>query len=357
MSYTNEEYCLKWENHSGNLTEVLSSFLKNENLVDVTIACHSNFEKLHMVKAHQMVLSACSSYFEQLFLQNSHPHPIVYLRGVSYEQMEIILDFMYKGQVTVKHEIMEEVLCTARSLMVRGLGEESSPIVDKRSLPEYQENMTNTKRIKIWNKKNTPDHYTVQLSQDNQDMVRPIMTKPELHDDSYDKDTVIKQETSSSMSAEENYEAKENAYSDNNTLIDPNISPTSHQMELNDYLTTAHRAVYDNTLPEDLSCTKKTKLQATEAQHQQVRHRFRADWLKSYNWLAYDCHENIMFCKSCRRWSEVLNDVKTSFAKGSCNFRREILNHHARSKAHKNCMAKEIDELNRSSSVHYHTSI
>ncbi|XP_050533552.1 protein abrupt-like [Daktulosphaira vitifoliae] len=352
MDNSNGEYSLTWKNHNENLTKVFYSFLKNENLVDVTIACHSEFEKLHLVKAHQMVLSACSSYFEQLFLQNSHPHPIIYLNGISYEQIEIILDFMYKGEVTVKHEIINEVLCTARSLMVRGLGEDNLSFKEKRPLPLLEEN--NIKKYKFWSDKTITECNTVDNLK-NEIQVDLTLMSQDIHDSHISNDS-IKKELSSLISTEECYESKENTYFVDNLSIEHNIPSTPNQIALNDCLNTVHNTMFDDTMPEDLSCSKKTNQHVTEVTHQQVRHRFRTDWLKSYNWLAYDCNENIMFCKSCRRWSEVLNDVKTSFAKGSCNFRREILNHHARSKAHKNCMAREIDELNNKSNAHFRPS-
>lgn len=114
-----EHYCLRWNNHQNNLLGVFSQLLQDESLVDVTLACAEG----HSIRAHKVVLSACSSYFQSLFVDHPGRHPIVILKDVCFSELRTLVEFMYRGEVNVEYCRLSTLLKTAESLKVKGLAE------------------------------------------------------------------------------------------------------------------------------------------------------------------------------------------------------------------------------------------
>jgi hypothetical protein len=52
---------------------------------------------------------------------HAHPHPFIYLRGVSYNDLLSVLDFMYHGEVNVCQEDLNSFLAVAEELQIKGL--------------------------------------------------------------------------------------------------------------------------------------------------------------------------------------------------------------------------------------------
>lgn len=100
------------------MLSVFDRLLSNKSLVDVTIGCEGR-----QVKAHKVVLSACSPFFENLFTENPCKHPIVILKDIRYADLKALVEFMYKGEVNVVQEQLPTLLKTAEALKIKGLAE------------------------------------------------------------------------------------------------------------------------------------------------------------------------------------------------------------------------------------------
>ncbi|XP_075161252.1 bric a brac 1 [Haematobia irritans] len=113
-----QQFCLRWNNYQSNLTSVFDQLLQSEAFVDVTLACDGR-----SIKAHKMVLSACSPYFQTLFSTTPCQHPIVIMRDVNWRELKAIVDFMYKGEINVSQDQIGPLLRIAEMLKVRGLAD------------------------------------------------------------------------------------------------------------------------------------------------------------------------------------------------------------------------------------------
>lgn len=113
---TGEQFSLCWNNFHSNLSSGFHSLLKDEDLVDVTLAAEGKF-----VKAHKTVLSVCSPFFKELFRVNPCKHPIVILPDVNYGALRSLLHFMYQGEVSVSQEEIPTFMKVAEMLKVKGL--------------------------------------------------------------------------------------------------------------------------------------------------------------------------------------------------------------------------------------------
>ncbi|KAK2580912.1 hypothetical protein KPH14_005981 [Odynerus spinipes] len=140
MASASQQYCLRWNNHRSNLLTVFEELLQNEAFTDVTLAVDGGAS----VKCHKMVLAACSSYFQTLFIDLPCKHPIVVLKDVKYCEIKAILEYMYRGEVNVAQEQLGGLLKVAEVLKVKGLVEEngSSSSSQERRSEEIETSMS-----------------------------------------------------------------------------------------------------------------------------------------------------------------------------------------------------------------------
>lgn len=131
-----QQFCLKWKSHYSNLLSALDQLLFSESLTDVTLACEG-----FSLKAHKAMLSACSPFFQTLFAENSHQHPIVILKDFKFSELRAIVDFMYHGEVNVSREQLSSLLRAAEALQVKGLTDLTS---DSSELAEQLPSLTSS---------------------------------------------------------------------------------------------------------------------------------------------------------------------------------------------------------------------
>jgi len=121
-----EKFCLRWNEFENNISSSFRELRDDKDFFDVTLACDGN-----QLQAHKVILSACSPFFRSVLKKNPHQHPLLYLKGVKYEDIISVLNFMYHGEVNVAQEELNSFLAVAEDLQVKGLTQKG----DKQSQP------------------------------------------------------------------------------------------------------------------------------------------------------------------------------------------------------------------------------
>jgi len=116
-----EKFCLRWNDFESNISGAFRELRDDKDFFDVTLACDDE-----QIQAHKMILSACSPFFRNILRRNPHQHPLLYLKGVKYTDLQSVLNFMYHGEVNVAQEELNSFLAVAEDLRVKGLTQNQS---------------------------------------------------------------------------------------------------------------------------------------------------------------------------------------------------------------------------------------
>ena len=91
------------------------SLYRDRRLADITLLS----QEMVSFRVHKVVLGASSRLLERLVVEN--PTPLLFLRGVSTSMLEVLIQFVYLGEVEVPQDMVEELLETAQDLGIQGL--------------------------------------------------------------------------------------------------------------------------------------------------------------------------------------------------------------------------------------------
>jgi len=116
-----EKFCLRWNDFESNISVAFREIREEKDFFDCTLSCGSR-----QIQAHKLILSACSPFFRSILRQNPHQHPLLYLKGVEFTDLQAVLNFMYHGEVNVAQEELNSFLAVAEDLKVKGLTQNNS---------------------------------------------------------------------------------------------------------------------------------------------------------------------------------------------------------------------------------------
>eukprot|EP00092_Neocalanus_flemingeri_P026940 GFUD01029204.1.p1 GENE.GFUD01029204.1~~GFUD01029204.1.p1 ORF type:complete len:328 (-),score=83.44 GFUD01029204.1:750-1733(-) len=139
-----QKFCLTWKDFNMIFNKEFEELRKSEDFFDVTLACEEN-----QVNAHKLVLSAASDFFKNILKKNKHDHPLIYLTGVKFSDLQAILDFIYTGETEVSEGDLENLLSTASKLKVKGLTESQANLESEASTMQTLMDGTSKKKKEI----------------------------------------------------------------------------------------------------------------------------------------------------------------------------------------------------------------
>lgn len=84
---SSQQFSLRWNNYLRHITSAFDSLRSDLDLVDVTLSCEGK-----KIKAHKMLLSACSTYFKDLFKVSTFRLLVVLLHFSVFRQSNLNFD-------------------------------------------------------------------------------------------------------------------------------------------------------------------------------------------------------------------------------------------------------------------------
>jgi hypothetical protein len=180
-----DKFCLRWNDFESNISSAFRELRDDKDFFDVTLACDDE-----QIQAHKVIISACSPFFHNVLRRNPHQHPLLYLKGMKFTDLQSVLNFMYHGEVNVAQEELNSFLAVAEDLRVKGLTQnqperekKKSSITTNKPSPPVTKAVSetvdkDTKRSKL----NPLSYATYALSQPTEDEeiqeVIPIKSEP-----------------------------------------------------------------------------------------------------------------------------------------------------------------------------------
>ena len=111
-----EQHSLTWHSYSDHLMNIMQEMLGSDDFKDVTLVSDDK----QSIKAHRNILSTCSPVFKSILqMEGQNNHPVIYLKGIKYSEIEAILKFIYMGETKCNEKELNELLLTAKNLEIK----------------------------------------------------------------------------------------------------------------------------------------------------------------------------------------------------------------------------------------------
>jgi len=186
-----EKFCLRWNDFENNISCAFRELRDDKDFFDITLICDDD-----QIQAHKVIISACSPFFKNILKRNNHQHPLLYLKGVKFTDLQSVLNFMYHGEVNVAQDELNSFLAVAEDLKVKGLTQSQSSQPNKsrtgaqtvtklpsnlssdiQKAPEYYVNSTTQKYSQQPAQSHPPEYHQTEEYDEVQEII-PVKPEP-----------------------------------------------------------------------------------------------------------------------------------------------------------------------------------
>ena len=113
---------LQWNDFQTTVCSAFKDLKNDQDLTDVTLVSEDG----HQVESHKIVLVSSSPLFMELLKGQKHPHPLIYMKGTGSEDLVLMVEFLYTGEVYVHEAHLQRFLGLATELRLKGFGKKPS---------------------------------------------------------------------------------------------------------------------------------------------------------------------------------------------------------------------------------------
>jgi len=153
----------EFESNIGTIWQKLQS---EQDFFDMTLVCDGQF-----IQTHKLVISAVSPILRNILKQNLGQYPFIYLRGIKYNDLNNLLNFIYQGHVYIPEEDIYNFLEIGKELEISGITEIKNLI----SAPKPSQHCNNPIKL-VSNKENMEADATENIKAENTESVVKYIT-------------------------------------------------------------------------------------------------------------------------------------------------------------------------------------
>ena len=103
-----------------NATTTFAELWNDKDFSNVTLM---TMDDKHL-RANKIILSSGSTFFKNIFQRYSYENPLIYLKDIQYEYLELVIKFIYTGHCYVEESDIVKFLLLGQNLGVAGVLDE-----------------------------------------------------------------------------------------------------------------------------------------------------------------------------------------------------------------------------------------